>query len=315
MGISSAAEAKLEASIRPEITVMRARTSYPRRRRPALTALPALPAGESGAARSALPTGQAGAAEAADAGAGLAGEPRPRGQAGAGEPPASGQRAREAAPAPGAARLFLSSASFTSARTIRTATTFASPGTLRPAAHSRRRAGPARPAPVAVAGQVTARHAAAPAAAPATGAAVGQVRVARHAAAPAVGVAAGRIRPQAGLVCQDAARGRRPAPVRLTRRGRFVVGLLAGLAIASAAALIWLAATGQAQAASKMAPVPAGGHGMLRVVVRPGQTLWSIAEKADPAADPRMVIQQIVDDNALSGTSVNAGQVLWVPRV
>jgi LysM repeat protein len=53
---------------------------------------------------------------------------------------------------------------------------------------------------------------------------------------------------------------------------------------------------------------------MLRVVVRPGQTLWSIATKADPSADPRVVIQQIIDDNALSGTTVSAGQVLWVPR-
>ncbi len=93
------------------------------------------------------------------------------------------------------------------------------------------------------------------------------------------------------------------------------MGLLAGLAIAGAVALIWLAVTGQAQAASKLVPVPAGSHSMLRVVVRPGQTLWSIAEKADPTADPRLVIQQIVDDNALSGTSVNAGQVLWVPRI
>jgi hypothetical protein len=53
---------------------------------------------------------------------------------------------------------------------------------------------------------------------------------------------------------------------------------------------------------------------MLRVVVLPGQTLWSIAMKADPAADPRAVIQQIVDDNALAGTAITAGQVLWVPR-
>lgn len=102
--------------------------------------------------------------------------------------------------------------------------------------------------------------------------------------------------------------------MRLTRRGRFVVGVLAGLAVACATALIWLAVTGQAQAASKVTPGSAGNHGMVRVVVRPGQTLWAIAEKADPSADPRLVIQEIIDDNALSGTAVNAGQVLWVPR-
>lgn len=54
---------------------------------------------------------------------------------------------------------------------------------------------------------------------------------------------------------------------------------------------------------------------MLRIVVRPGQTLWGIAVTADPHTDPRVVIQQIVDDNALNGTAIQAGQVLWVPRV
>lgn len=124
-------------------------------------------------------------------------------------------------------------------------------------------------------------------------------------------VSAGRVA-SAGVVRSRPARG--TTPVRLTRRGRFVAGVLAGLAIASAVLLIWFAVTGQAQAASKATPVPAGGHRMVRVVVRPGQTLWSIATTADPSADPRLVIQQIIDDNALSGTTVNAGQVLWVPR-
>jgi LysM repeat protein len=46
----------------------------------------------------------------------------------------------------------------------------------------------------------------------------------------------------------------------------------------------------------------------------PGQSLWSIASQYDPAADPRGVIQQIIDLNALSGTSVQPGQHLWLPR-
>jgi predicted metal-binding membrane protein len=104
------------------------------------------------------------------------------------------------------------------------------------------------------------------------------------------------------------------APVRLTRRGRIVVGALVTMIVAAVAALIWLAIAGQAQAASHVGPAGPAGHSMLRVVVLPGQTLWSIAVKADPAADPRAVIQQIVDDNALAGTAITAGQVLWVPR-
>jgi len=50
------------------------------------------------------------------------------------------------------------------------------------------------------------------------------------------------------------------------------------------------------------------------VVVHPGQTLWSIASHAEPTADPRVVMQQIIDLNALRGTNIEPGQHLWVPR-
>jgi hypothetical protein len=104
----------------------------------------------------------------------------------------------------------------------------------------------------------------------------------------------------------------------LTRRGRIVLGVLAVIAVASVAALVWLAVAGRAQAAGQVGqPGLAGsaGHSMLRLVVRPGESLWTIAVRTDPAADPRIVIQQIIDDNALRGTAIRAGQVLWVPRV
>jgi hypothetical protein len=101
----------------------------------------------------------------------------------------------------------------------------------------------------------------------------------------------------------------------LTRRGKIVVGVLAVIAVASVAALFWLAVAGQAQAAGQVGPAGPAGHSMLRVVVRPGESLWTIAVRTDPAADPRVVIQQIIDDNALRGTAIRAGQVLWVPRV
>jgi hypothetical protein len=104
-------------------------------------------------------------------------------------------------------------------------------------------------------------------------------------------------------------------PVRLTRRGKIVLWVLAMVTIAGAAALIALAVAGRAQAAQQAGQGAPGSHGMLRVVVHPGQTLWSIAVRADPAADPRLVIQQIIDDNALRGTALQAGQVLWVPRL
>jgi hypothetical protein len=39
-----------------------------------------------------------------------------------------------------------------------------------------------------------------------------------------------------------------------------------------------------------------------------------VAESADPDADTRLVIQQILELNALHGDTVFAGQRLWVPR-
>lgn len=107
--------------------------------------------------------------------------------------------------------------------------------------------------------------------------------------------------------------GGKAAPIRLTRRGRVAVGVLVAIG-AALAGLLWLAIGGQAEASSHL---PRGGspdRGMIRVVVRPGQTLWGIAVHADPSADPRVVIGEIVSDNALSGTGVQAGQILWVPR-
>jgi LysM domain len=118
-----------------------------------------------------------------------------------------------------------------------------------------------------------------------------------------------------GVVASRAGAAASCAPVRLTRRGRIVVAVVAVMLVASVAALVWLAVAGRAQAADRVGSGRAANHEMLRVVVRPGDTMWDIAVRADPAADPRAVIQQIIDDNGLTGTAILAGQVLWVPRV
>ena len=49
------------------------------------------------------------------------------------------------------------------------------------------------------------------------------------------------------------------------------------------------------------------------VTVQSGDTLWSIAQQADPGADPRSVIEQIRQLNGLDGDVVAAGAVLRVP--
>jgi LysM repeat protein len=90
--------------------------------------------------------------------------------------------------------------------------------------------------------------------------------------------------------------------------------VLAGAANAIGAAN----ATGGANAsgappASRGAP-PASRGDVTKVVIRPGESLWSVAESQDPNADTRQVIQQILQLNSLRTDQVLPGQVLWVPR-
>jgi hypothetical protein len=102
-------------------------------------------------------------------------------------------------------------------------------------------------------------------------------------------------------------RAQRPAvsTVRLTRRGRLVV-FLGGMTLALAA-FIWVGA-----------PAASTGeehHQVTQtVVVAQGQTLWDIAAEVAPDEDPRVVIADIVDLNALADAgAVRAGQPLYVP--
>ena len=102
--------------------------------------------------------------------------------------------------------------------------------------------------------------------------------------------------------------------VRLTRRGRIVVATLITAGVVLVAALAWLVGTTRAEAAGSGSPASAVYHSLRSVVVQPGESLWTIATQADPAGDPRTVMQEIVDINALHGTSVQPGQRLWLPR-
>lgn len=106
----------------------------------------------------------------------------------------------------------------------------------------------------------------------------------------------------------------RPGPVRLTRRGRRVVAAFAVLVVAVTATLLWMAAAGSVQASSHPPALGSPYRGMTQVVVRPGQTLWSLAAAAEPSANPWAVMQQIIQVNALSGAQVQAGEQLWIPK-
>lgn len=96
--------------------------------------------------------------------------------------------------------------------------------------------------------------------------------------------------------------------LRLTRRGRVVVGVFL---TALVAALLAVAATVGATHAS--ASDEASGAEFGYIVVSPGESLWSVATALDPTTDPRDIVSEIVSLNQLEGSGVQAGQPLAVP--
>jgi nucleoid-associated protein YgaU len=102
-----------------------------------------------------------------------------------------------------------------------------------------------------------------------------------------------------------AADARSAAPVRLTRRGRCLVVLVV-LALAYGLLTIM-----SAPAASTRQVRHVRAH---TVVVTSGETLWDIAKSVAPGSDPRDVVAEIVDLNALADPgAIRVGQPLDVP--
>lgn len=105
---------------------------------------------------------------------------------------------------------------------------------------------------------------------------------------------------------------RRPvaAPVRLTHRGRrlvrttvVVLALLVTLVVLS----VGFGAVSSASESSERPPTA-------RVVVQPGQTLWSLASTALPSLDPREAVSRVADLNGLTPNSqIVPGQPLLLP--
>ena len=136
-----------------------------------------------------------------------------------------------------------------------------------------------------------------------------QVRVAQE-----VSVARQARVPGQDRVARKARVAPRPSPVRLTRRGRRLVAALVIGVVIVAVTVLWMSVAGSVQASSHDSAQGSPYQGMTQVVVRPGQTLWSIAAAAEPSGNSWAVVQQIINVNALSSASVQAGQLLWVPR-
>ena len=122
---------------------------------------------------------------------------------------------------------------------------------------------------------------------------------------PAAGQVGAAVRPVA-------APGR--AGLRLTRRGRVVLAAALFLAVIATVAVVRTGTASGSQAPGRGTPAGSPYSGLTQVVVRPGQTLWSVAAAAEPSANTWTVMQEITTVNALGSTQLQAGQVLWVPK-
>lgn len=95
------------------------------------------------------------------------------------------------------------------------------------------------------------------------------------------------------------------APVRLTPRGRLVLGL--GFVFVLMGGWLTLG-SGTADAAPESA-----GSATHSIVVQPGDTLWSLAASVAPGTDPREFILRVRDMNAIGTDHVFPGQTLTIP--
>jgi LysM repeat protein len=95
--------------------------------------------------------------------------------------------------------------------------------------------------------------------------------------------------------------------MRLTRRGRILVGTLVALPIIVGAYFIGLGSS-SAGADSVQSTVS-----FETVTVMPGDTLWSIAQSVAPNADAQAVIAAIEELNQLETLTVQPGQKLAIP--
>jgi len=107
-----------------------------------------------------------------------------------------------------------------------------------------------------------------------------------------------------------------PPPVRLTRRGRAVVLalglLLAGLVVAGVLVVVVGVLAPPASLAAD--PTPAGaGREPAVAVVRPGDTLWSVAARHLPSRDAYGMIEEIRRLNDLPDHTIHPGQRLVLP--
>jgi hypothetical protein len=93
-----------------------------------------------------------------------------------------------------------------------------------------------------------------------------------------------------------------------------VRSLLVALTSIAVASALWLGTSAVAsQSQDRLQVLPGSqktAHGYL-YLVQPGDTVWSIATRLDPAGDPRPIADQI--ENEIGGTDLQVGTQVLIP--
>ncbi|GAA4360657.1 LysM peptidoglycan-binding domain-containing protein [Paeniglutamicibacter cryotolerans] len=98
-------------------------------------------------------------------------------------------------------------------------------------------------------------------------------------------------------------------PLRLTRRGRFVLIGLPVMLVTTALLLVAGIFTAPVMAADR----ESAGVESTEVAVLAGDSLWGLAAEFAPNADRRTVIKEIIELNNLRGKALQPGQIINIP--
>jgi LysM repeat protein len=97
--------------------------------------------------------------------------------------------------------------------------------------------------------------------------------------------------------------------LRLTPRGR----ALARLAVVSSLSILLLAGFSLFSGASAGSSDSASTTPYMKITVKPGETLWSIAANLSGSGDRRDLVDELIEVNRLKSPELVAGQKIYIP--
>ncbi len=97
--------------------------------------------------------------------------------------------------------------------------------------------------------------------------------------------------------------------VRLTPRGR----ALARLAVVASLSILLLAGFSLFSRATAGSQDSISSTPYMKITVKPGQTLWSIAASLSGSGDKREMVDELIEVNRLRSPELVAGQKIYIP--